>query len=42
MVFFSNQNFVANPEGVATFCFAIVRMEDASLTELFELFRELF
>jgi hypothetical protein len=27
---------------VATFCFAIVRMEDASLTELFELFRELF
>ncbi len=42
MVFFSDQNFVANLDGVDTFCFAIVRMEDASLTELFELFRELF
>jgi hypothetical protein len=41
-VFFSDQNFIANLEGKNGSCLIIVRMENASLSELFELSKELF
>jgi hypothetical protein len=41
-VFFSDQNFIANLEGKNGYCLIIVKMEDASLSELFELSKELF
>jgi hypothetical protein len=41
-VIFSDQNFVSNIEGKSGTCIAVVRQEDASLTDLFELSREIF
>jgi hypothetical protein len=41
-VFFSDQNFVSRLEGVGQSCLTVVRMEDATLSELYELSRELF
>jgi hypothetical protein len=41
-VFFSDQNFVSNIEGKSGTCIAVARQEDASLTDLFELAREIF
>jgi diadenosine tetraphosphate (Ap4A) HIT family hydrolase len=41
-VFFSDQNFAAYLEGMHGTCLTVVRMEDATLTELFDLSRKLF
>jgi hypothetical protein len=41
-VFFSDQNFVSRLEGVDQSCLTVVRMEDATLSDLHELSRELF
>ncbi len=41
-VFFSDQNFVSSIEGPSKTCLCIVRVEDASLTELFAMSKELF
>jgi hypothetical protein len=41
-VIFSDQNFVSNIEGKSGTCIAVVRQEDASLADLFELAREIF
>jgi hypothetical protein len=41
-VIFSDQNFVSNVEGSNGSCIAVVRQEDASLTDLLELAREIF
>jgi hypothetical protein len=36
-VFFSDQNFVSRLEGIGQSCLTVVRMEDATLAELYEL-----
>jgi hypothetical protein len=41
-VIFSDQNFVSNIEGSNGTCIAVVRQEDASLTDLFKLAQEIF
>jgi hypothetical protein len=41
-VVFSDQNFVSSVEGKNGTCIAVARQEDASLTDLFELAREIF
>jgi hypothetical protein len=41
-VIFSDQNFVSNIEGKNSTCIAVVRQEDASLSDLFELSCEIF
>jgi hypothetical protein len=41
-VFFTDQNFIAKLPGSNNSCLNIVRMEDASLSELFNLSKELF
>jgi hypothetical protein len=41
-VFFSDQNFIAGMEGANNFCLNIVRMEDASLSDLCRLLVEIF
>jgi hypothetical protein len=41
-VIFSDQNFVSSIEGKSGTCIAVARQEDASLTDLFELAREIF
>jgi hypothetical protein len=41
-VIFSDQNFVSSIEGKYGTCIAVVRQEDASLSDLFKLSREIF
>jgi hypothetical protein len=41
-VFFSDQNFISKLEGHNDSCLNIVRMEDASLSDLFKLAKEIF
>jgi hypothetical protein len=41
-IFFSDQNFIASMEGNGNCCLNIVRMEDASLSDLCRLSREIF
>jgi hypothetical protein len=41
-IFFSDQNFIASMEGNCNSCLNIVRMEDASLSDLCRLSREIF
>jgi hypothetical protein len=42
MVIFSDQNCVANIEGLKGTCIAVVRQEDASLSDLLDMSREIF
>jgi hypothetical protein len=41
-VFFSDQNFILRLEGHNDSCLNIVRMEDASVSDLFKLAKEIF
>jgi hypothetical protein len=41
-VFFSDQNFIASMAGTGNTCLNIVRMEDASLSDLYRLYCEIF